>query len=302
MKKTSPKILAILLFASSLVFLTNCSSGETGIIKAQGIVEGDVISIKVQASGFITDLFLPEGTSVKKGDFLAQVDDRKVKNKIEALTISLKEIEINRLQHKKKSVLLDEQINYFKKQVKRFKRLTEKRSIAGDDLDKMELKLLEAKTARFNLQKSLENLQIQQEKVENQLAYLDLILKDHRLLSPIDGVILEKFVSAGQLLSPGIPLADIMDQDSMFIDVFIEEQEIAALRPNQEVELLLDGDSGSEKGVIAGFGRKAEFSPKYIISEKERKSLLYKVKIKITDNKEKFKLGMPVTVKMKKEK
>jgi hypothetical protein len=49
-------------------------------------------------------------------------------------------------------------------------------------------------------------------------------------------------------------------------------------------------------GTVSYFGRKAEFSPKYIISEKERKSLLYQVKIKVEGNSGIFKIGMPVTV------
>ena len=48
--------------------------------------------------------------------------------------------------------------------------------------------------------------------------------------------------------------------------------------------------------MISYFGRKAEFSPKYIVSEKERQALLYQVKVRVDRDLEVFKVGMPVTV------
>ncbi len=288
-----------LLLLLSVFILFHCAKTDTPRIKAQGIVEGDVIAVKAQVTGIITKLRLQEGTKIKKGEFMAQIDNLKVKNKLQGLLISGRETAINKLVLIKKTRLVQGQINYLKKRVNRFKRLKKKQSIAGDDLEKMELKLLEADTSFFNLQKSLDNLEIQKEKIKNKIEYLKLVLKDHTILSPVGGIVLEKFVSTGQLLAPGISLADIMDLKSMYIDIFIEEREISLLKINQEVILLLDGDSGQETGIISGFGRKAEFSPKYIISEKERKSLLYKVKIKIKSNPDKFKLGMPVTVLIK---
>jgi len=88
----------------------------------------------------------------------------------------------------------------------------------------------------------------------------------------------------------------VLDIESLFIETFLEEKEISGLELGQEVIILLDGEADEFSGEIMSFGREPEFSPKYIISEKERKSLLFKVKIKIKKNLEKFKLGMPVTV------
>ena len=86
------------------------------------------------------------------------------------------------------------------------------------------------------------------------------------------------------------------------IETFLEEQEIGRLSLGQKVDILIDGMEGQIfSGTISSFGRKAEFSPKYIISEKERRSLLYRVKISIdvSGSKPVFKLGMPVTILIK---
>ncbi|MCP5046099.1 MAG: HlyD family efflux transporter periplasmic adaptor subunit [bacterium] len=135
------------------------------------------------------------------------------------------------------------------------------------------------------------------EKIENKRHYLNLLLKDHRMTSPVDGVVVETFVSEGETVFPGTAIADILDRAGLYVEIFIEEQEMAALTLNQEVHIRVDGmDTEPLTGVISYFGRKAEFSPKYIVSEKERKSLLYQVKIRAKDSRGVLKMGMPVTV------
>jgi HlyD family secretion protein len=115
-------------------------------------------------------------------------------------------------------------------------------------------------------------------------------------------VVVEKFVSPGETVLPGTAIADILDTSSLFVEIFIEEKEIAGLTLNQEALIHLDGIDKELTGAISYFGKKAEFSPKYIISEKERQSLLYRVKVKVNDTTGILKLGMPVTVILEKVK
>ena len=79
--------------------------------------------------------------------------------------------------------------------------------------------------------------------------------------------------------------------------MFIEEKEIAALKLGQRAVIIVDGmEERSFSGRISAFGRKAEFSPKYIVAEKERQALLYQVKVRLDRDLDVFKIGMPVTV------
>ena len=110
------------------------------------------------------------------------------------------------------------------------------------------------------------------------------------------GTVIEKFISPGENIFPGKTVADILDLESLYIEVFLEGSEISGLKLGDKVKIFPDGIEKAFTGQISFFGRKAEFSPKYVISEKERKSLLYLVKIKITENRDVYKVGMPVTV------
>ena len=262
-------------------FLSFCVKNNSTEIKAPGIIDGDIITVKSQVQGTIDKININEGKEVHRGDILVKINMDKTLNKIKELDIKLKEIDLNSENLKKRLKYVNSNLIYLKKQVKRFTRLKKTNSVSGEKLENMEIRYLEVKTSLFEIKNNINAFELQREKIENTRDLLNLILKDHIIKSPIDnGVVIEKFVLKGETVFPNTSIADILNVSSLYIEVFIEEQEISSLKLGMKVKILIDGIKNKNlSGTISYFGRKAEFSPKYIISEKERKSLLYQVKI-----------------------
>jgi len=289
MKKAAPLLLLIVLFYS-------CGRNEREI-RAPGVVDGEIAGIKALAAGTLERLLVAEGQVVQKGELIAEINRDKVRNGLDELVLGEKEIANSEARAREKRQLLAANLGYWQKQVQRFERLQQSRSISGDQLEKSRLQLQEARTALLDLERSLAALQIQQERIVNQRRALELAESDLLLKSPVSGVVLETFIGPGETVLPGVALADILDLSSLFVDVFIEEKEIAALKLGQRAAIVVDGMEGRAfSGRIASFGRKAEFSPKYIVAEKERRALLYQVKVRIEVDLDVFKVGQPVTV------
>ncbi len=276
-----------------------CTRRPDAAVTAAGVVDGDVVTLKAAVSGKIVKLVLSEGKPVSAEDLVAAVDSAKIRNRLEGLDIKEKELAIDRSKLERRIRLLSANREYWKEQTARLERLEKKDSVSGDQLEQALLKLEEAESSLYEARQSLSSLDVGLEAIRNQRRNLELLLDDHLITSPVSGVVLEKFVSGGETVFPGTPVADILDRSSLFVETFLEEREISRLRRGQKVDILVDGWEGRVfSGEIISFGQEAEFSPKYIISEKERRSLLYRVKVKILENLEIFKLGMPVTVRI----
>lgn len=289
MKKAAALLIAIVLFHF-------CGRNEREI-RAPGVVDGEIAGIKALAAGTLERLLVAEGQVVKKGELIAEINRDKVRNGLEELDLGNREIANSEARAREKRQLLAANQGYWQKQVQRFERLQQNRSISGEQLERSRLQLREAQTALFELDRSLEALQIQKERIANKRRALELTEADLLLESPVSGVVLETFIGPGETVLPGAPLADILDLSSLFIDVFIEEREIAALKMGQQAVIVVDGMEGRTfSGHITAFGRKAEFSPKYIVAEKERQALLYQVKVRLDGDLDVFKVGQPVTV------
>jgi HlyD family secretion protein len=289
MKKNAAVLGLLLLFIS-------CRKSNLEI-RAPGVVDGEIASIKALAGGTLDRFLIKEGQAVKKGDLVAEINRDKIRNGLQELVLAQKEIANSEIRARERIQLLNANLAYWRKQVQRFERLQQKQSISGEQLEKARLQLQEIQTSLFDLEQSLAALQIQKDKLANKRQALELTEKDMLLRSPVAGVVLESFIGQGESVFPGLALADILDLSSLYIDVFVEEKELAALKLEQQVKIIVDGlEERSFFGFISVFGRKAEFSPKYIDAEKERQALLYQVKVRINSDLDVFKIGMPVTV------
>lgn len=289
MKKT-----AVVLLLTALTFSCRKSASE---IRAPGVIDGEIASIKAMAAGTLERLLIQEGQAVKQGELIAEINRDKIRNGMEELELGAREVANSETRALEKRQLLAANLGYWQKQVQRFERLKQSQSISGDQLEKSRLQLKDAQTSLFELDKTLEALQIQKARIVNKRQALALAERDLLLRSPVSGFVLEVFISPGEAVFPGVALADILDLASLFVDVFIEEREIAALKLGQQVAIKVDGmEERSFSGRISSFGKKAEFSPKYIVAEKERQALLYQVKVRLDRDLDVFKVGMPVTV------
>ncbi len=289
MKKT-----ALLLLLAAFFF--SCRNNDREI-RAPGVVDGDIVSVKALASGTLDRLLVREGQAVKRGELIAEINRDKVLNAMEELDLGARETANSEARTRERRPLLSANLDYWRQQAQRFERLKQSQSVSGDQLEKARLQLKEAQTSLAELDRTLESLLIQQERIANKRRALQLAERDLLPRAPVSGIVLETFVSQGESVFPGAALADILDESSLYVEVFIEEREISALRLGQRARIIVDGMAGRDlSGRISVFGRKAEFSPKYIVSEKERQALLYQVKVGIERDHGAFKVGMPVTV------
>jgi len=297
MKITHNKIVYSL-FLFVLIF--SCRRQQSDFIRAAGVVDGETIALKSLVSGKIDRLNFQEGGQVQQDEVLVVINADKIFTQIKGLDFKERQVDINQSKLLRRIGFLQSNLKYWKSQVDSFERLREKDSISGDELEKAKLKLQEIETNLFETEQSIRELKVQNEDLQNERSRLELLLEDFTLTSPVRGLVLEKYINAGESVLPGATIAEILDKDSLYIETFVEERELGRLSIGQKVEIFVDGIEGqSFSGEIVLFGREAEFSPKYILSEQERQSLLYKVKINIKGDNEVFKLGMPVTIQVK---
>jgi HlyD family secretion protein len=283
-----------------LVMTSACRQPDS-LIKAAGTVDGETTLVTSLLAGQIIEFNLQEGAKVQKGQVAARLDSAKIEKKIEGLSLAERELKVSRAKIERQIERLEKNEIYWRGQVARLKKLAQEQAVSGDELERARLQLDEAEAELAISRYSLESLRLQQLTIQNQREELELQLKDYTITIPADGVVLQSYVTSGEIIYSGKPLAQILLDDSLFVETFLEEKELSRIKLNQEASILVDGQVEELKGEIYFISREAEFSPKYIISEKERKALLYQVKIKIRKAQEILKLGMPVTVIIKPE-
>ncbi|MFN3406880.1 MAG: HlyD family secretion protein [Caldimicrobium sp.] len=122
------------------------------------------------------------------------------------------------------------------------KALIEKRKALQRALDlvqneKITLKELEAK--RIALSYQVKSLEAQKEEAKFYYSYT-------QLKSPVSGLIAKKFRSEGDVIAPGEPIYSIVDPESFYILVLLEETKLHGVKKGAPVKIKLDAYPGKE--------------------------------------------------------
>jgi HlyD family secretion protein len=132
-----------------------------------------------------------------------------------------------------------------------------------------------------------------------QLAQLRDKIGRCRILSPINGLVLERYKKTGELVGQGQSLCRIADVSSLNLRVYVSGDQLPHLKIGQKVKVLIDDTVSKNKtleGTVTWIATEAEFTPKIIQTKVERVKLVYAVKVKVS-NDGSLKIGMPGEIK-----
>ncbi len=127
-----------------------------------------------------------------------------------------------------------------------------------------------------------------------QIQQLDDQLNKCRIVNPVNGTVLTKYVLQNDVTTTGKSLYEIADLSTLILRAYVSGDQFSKVSLNQKVKVMVDNGPGKYKeyeGVIEWISDKAEFTPKTIQTKDERANLVYAVKIKVT-NDGKLKIGM----------
>lgn len=111
------------------------------------------------------------------------------------------------------------------------------------------------------------------------------VLDDFSILAPTKGMITTRVVDAGEVVSAGTPLLDLVDLDRLYLKVYVAEYEIGKLRLGLTARIYTDAFPDHPfDAEVRYISSRAEFTPKEVQTPDERVKLVYAVKLYLTEN------------------
>ncbi len=317
------RILLIIVFAlavAGLVYylLTRNKEEEANFIKVSGNIEANEVDVGFKVSGRVVSRFFEEGDWVNQGKVLAKLDDEDLRNRLEVAraTLMSAQARLNKLLagsrpeeirqaeaslHQVQSDLGNKQIQY-----QRMKSLYERGVVAKEAFDnaetsyKMAQAAVRAATENYQLVKEgprkedIEDARAQVEQAKASVKLNETQLSYTTLYSPISGVVLVRSGEIGEVVNPGTSILTMADVENVWLKAYIPETDLSRVKWGQEVIVTTDVRPQKKyKGRISFISSQAEFTPKQIQTEKERVTLVYRIKVDIFNKDHELKPGMP---------
>ena len=318
------KIVYAGLMAGLVCGFAGCGSkSDPNIIEGTGTIEATNVTISAKTTGQIKKLLHDEGDQVKAGDTLLIIDT-------DALNIQLKQLQagtdVTQAQYQMmrngsrkedimqgESVVQQAEVNYnlAKQDFERMQKLYSELSITKKQFDdaqgRFDIVSSQLQSAKENLRKLKnfarpEELKQAEGRVNQSVANMDLIKKsinDSYIISPVRGVLSQKYFEEGESVSPMSSLVKISDLSNVELFIYVPETELPKIKYGQKAEVKVDAYKDKVfTGKVVYISPEAEFTPKNIQTKDERTKLVFGVKINIQNADMELKPGMPADAKV----
>ena len=299
-----------------ILFCISCNKKEKNF-DATGIFEATEITVSAQVSGEIQQLDITEGQSLDSGARVGQIDVYQLVQKQNELEAAKQQIYANnaatesrQLDLNKQLATLQQQIVHAQRERQRFAELVRDGAVPRKQLDDLndQISVLQRQMAATSDQLRSNNaafaeqskgLQAQIKGVEAQQRQLERQIQNATIIVPKGGVVLEKFVEAGEFAGVGKPLFKLAQMDHVYLRAYVTSAQLKSVMLGQKVKVYADYGGGQQQeygGKVTWISSRSEFTPKTIVTDDERADLVYAVKIAIK-NDGRVKIGMYGEVK-----
>ncbi len=280
----------------AILWVTGCQEKLAPNFAGSGTLEATEVTVSSLTTGTILELTRDEGDTVKKQDLLAKIDVEKLVLQQGQLQASLKEIEAGRIAADAEISKALDNFSNVELRYKRIKKLYSKGSATQQQLDDISTQLNVARSQLTAAKAQQPILDAKQAQIEAALMVLDRQITDGTVLSPLDGMVVEKYVEPGEVAIQGGALYKIADLANFWIKIYLAETDLGRANLGQTVEIRVDAAPDPLKGKISWVSPEAEFTPKNVQTRQARAELVYAVKVTITASPEVLKIGMPAEV------
>ncbi len=286
----------------------------------QGVVELEERVLGFETGGRVVAIPVRRGDAVHEGDVLATLDDALVRAAAETRRAEARAAdarvalvragsraeEVRAVAAEVRAAQASEDL--LAKTVGRERALVASGAIAQATLDEAESRLAAAKAHRESLDQRLRELKngARKQEIDSVEAQASAAAKAvaleterlarHELRALAEGTVLDVHVDPGEIVGAGTPVLTLADTGHPYVDVFVPEGGLDGIHTGGAATIHVDATPDAFQGRVEEVGRRTEFTPRFLFSERERPALVVRVRVRVDDPAERLHAGVPAFV------
>jgi HlyD family secretion protein len=217
------------------------------IVSASGKIQPKrSVNISADVMGRVTELAVNEGDTVKRGQFLLQIDPRNLQSMLQQGEAGVAAAASQLEQQRSALVTARENLALARENLRRQRDLWTQQLTTREALDRAEteVKVREAEVRQTEQQLRTQDQRIRQEQAG--LANARYNLSKVRIESPIDGLVTRRAIEQGEMVvigtmnNPGTVMLTIADMSVIEAEIEVDETDIPSIRMGQVAKITID--------------------------------------------------------------
>ena len=259
------------------------------------MIEATETIVSAETGGQVQVLCFDEGSSIGRGDTLLIIDPSRPELELASARAG-REVAVAKLAAARVELTRAGSTETFAgKELDRLTRLLASSTATQRQFDRAEYEYALAASGLEAARTAMATIEAELVRIDADIARLVRRLQDCYPVAPLAGTVTEKYVEAGELLSPGRPVARIACLDTVWVKAYLPAGDFVEVRLGDAATV--DTEAGATyPGRVTWTSEEAEFTPKNVQTKKSRADLVYAVKVQVANSDGKLKTGMPVYV------
>jgi len=197
-----------------------------GVSVTGSVSSSEDVQVTTRVTAIIEQILVQSGDNVKKGQVLAYLDRDEVLGQVSATEARVRSAQANleRSRVEYQDARSDEQ---------RYRRLFELGAVSKRALEERTLR-------RTQLEDTINQSQSDIEAAQGELASTRGDLENYIIKAPVSGIITDKFVSTGDVVSPQQPLFRLVAPEKIYLRMEVEENELDSVQVGQNALVIFD--------------------------------------------------------------
>jgi len=312
-----------LLAGAFLLLSAGCDQGAEAVPEGfQGIVELEEVVLGFEVPGRIEEIGVDRGSVVETNGELARLDSTLEEISRDAKTAELAALEaqLDLLREGARPAEIRataaelraarSRVSLLERNLARQQRLHAAHAASESVVDNLETELATQRARAATIENRLRLVrdgarsqevaaaEAQVDAARAGLAAVNERLERYRIFAELPGIVLDRHAEPGEVVSPGTPVITLADPTRPFVEVFVPEGEIGNVSVGMSAKVGIDAIEDELDGEVESIGRRTEFTPRYIFSERERPNLVVRVRIRIDDPEEQLRAGVPAFARL----
>jgi HlyD family secretion protein len=280
-----------------MVLLLSCSDNGQPFAYT-GRADVDTVMVSSQAAGVIESLSVQEGQAVHKDEVLGGINTDRLAAQRRQQLAQLGELQLRRAAAKAQIAQAQAQLELSRETLGKTENLLAQGGATQQRRDELRTQVQVEQANLEVLQANYELVGAQEEVLRKGIDITDIAIRDARIVSPINGEVLNRFHRTGELATVGTPLVEVADLSVMTVEIYVPLPKLASFTVGTPAAIIVQGGSRQLSGTVSWISSRAEFTPKSILTEETRTTLVYGVKIRVPNPDGILKIGMPVDVRL----
>lgn len=222
-------------------------------VQAPGSVQSAVTAqIAAQTMGTVQAVLVREGDAVRRGQLLVQIDDRELAARSNAAQSAVREAAAAGEEAARALAAAQAHADVAKKTYDRFTFLREQKSVSPQEFDEVEARYRAAAAALEQARARQQQVQAMAERAQSEARAAGALAAYTRVTSPLDGVVVRRYVEPGAMALPGVPLLVLEETSRYRLQVTVDAAAGATLRRGSKARVELDAlPERSFEGAVA---------------------------------------------------